>query len=171
MTDDLRTGVTYANAEARGRVRLWKAKLARNYTQFNTGFAQSHELADDMIRSSRSGRERAFARIKQAFGPGAILESANLGRNDKSRVIWSIMKPRGSVAVIDALPEDTPESKRASLAQDCVTVNYIMVGWLEGRPIMAEGGWTLEVPDHALGRAVERSGLLRSRRPLSATPI
>jgi len=161
MNHDIRLGVNYADASTRGRIRAWKAKLARNYAQFNTGYEQSEPLVVDMIKSSRSGRERAFARIKQAFGPGAILESANLGRNEKSRAIWSILKPRGAVAVIDALPDDIPESTRGSMAQDCVTVNYIFVGCLGGMAIKAEGGWTLEVPDHALGRAVEYSGLLQ----------
>ena len=65
------------------------------------------------------------------------------------------------MTIIGALPEDMPESTRQSAAQDCVTVNYIFVGCLDGMAIKAEGGWTLEVPDHALGRAVERSGLLQ----------
>ena len=46
-----------------------------------------------------------------------------------------------------------------SLAQDCVTVNYIVCGTAKG--IVSDGLWTLEVPDHALGRAVERSRFLQ----------
>ena len=32
MNTELRTGIRYADAETRGRIRAWKAKLARNYT-------------------------------------------------------------------------------------------------------------------------------------------
>ena len=93
--------------------------------------------------------------------PAQLWNTANLGRNEKSRAIFSIPKSTWWVTVVDALPEDISESQRASAAQDCVTVNYIFVGCLGGMAIKAEGGWTLEVPDHALGRAVERSRLLQ----------
>jgi hypothetical protein len=61
--------------------------------------------------------------------------------------VWSILKPREAFAV-GALPE-------SGKAQDCVTVNYVLAG-----AVLGEGLWSLEVPDHALGRCIERSGLL-----------
>jgi hypothetical protein len=77
--------------------------------------------------------------------------------------VWSILKPRDAV-FCEAPPDITP-NKREALFQDCVTVNYIVAGNIPGfdRPAtigIAEGLWTLEVPDHALGRAVERSRFL-----------
>jgi len=76
--------------------------------------------------------------------------------------LFSILKPRGLV-ICDTHP-NASESERSSLLQDCVTVNYFLVGKIPGalgdQIELAEGLWTLEVPDHALGRAVERSRYL-----------
>jgi len=46
----------------------------------------------------------------------------------------------------------------AALQQDCVTVNYIVAGNLPGPHKLGEGLWTLEIPDHALGRLIQRTG-------------
>jgi hypothetical protein len=70
-----------------------------------------------------------------------------------SYAVWSILKPREPVTV-DAADE-------SGLNQFCVTVNYVVAGRSPKDGVgCAEGTWTLEIPDHALGRAVERSGLL-----------
>jgi hypothetical protein len=63
--------------------------------------------------------------------------------------LWSILKPRNAVTV-DAAVE-------SGQAQDCVCVNYIIMGRINNTAWIGEGLWTLEIPDHALGRAVERS--------------
>ena len=52
------------------------------------------------------------------------------------------------------------DDEKGSLLQDCVAVNYILAGCIDNIIRVSEGMWTLEVPDHALGRAVERSRLL-----------
>jgi hypothetical protein len=51
-----------------------------------------------------------------------------------------------------AVEPDDPSDGRA-----CVTANYLYVGVLDGVPHQAEGLWTLEIPDHALGRLLHRS--------------
>jgi hypothetical protein len=116
-------------------------------------------MIEDMVkRGSATGRRRAFDKIAAAVGPGPILEGLRLD-GEHPLAVWSILKPRDAVTV-DAAPE-------SGLAQDCVTVNYMLAGMLPstappgGRMVgLCEGLWTLEVPDHALGRAIERSGLL-----------
>jgi hypothetical protein len=160
----IRQGVTYGDAETRGRLRQWKKKLAHDYTLFDAAFRElqdgkSFHLAEDMVQCTRVGRQRAFDRINRSFGPGATLESARLGRNNRSMAIWSILKPRDATAMA-AYTADMSETERGSLLQDCVTVNYVVVGCVSSTVLVAEGLWTLEVPDHALGRAVERSRLL-----------
>jgi hypothetical protein len=156
--------VSYNNAEVRGRLRQWKKKLVQDYAVFDRALetlspnGKPGPLIVDMVKCTRAGRKQAFDKINKAFGPGVTLESASLGKNNRSLAIWSILKPRSSVAI--AVPEDISESERASLAQDCVTLNYIIVGCVADVIQVAEGMWTLEVPDHALGRAVERSGFL-----------
>ena len=162
--ENIRTGVAYSSAEVRGQLRAWKQRLAQNYVAFNTAYGRLHrgdeaaEVVLDMIKGSRAGRRLAFAKISKAFGPGVTAESVSLDKRGQCFAVWSILKPRDAVVV--KANRDISESERASLAQDCVTVNYVVVGAVEGRVLVAEGLWTLEVPDHALGRAVERSGFL-----------
>jgi hypothetical protein len=161
----IRQSVNYGNAEVRGQLRLWKKKLAQNYTIFERAFellllnGRPGPLVNDMVRCTRAGRKRAFEKINKSFGPGVTLESVSLGKNNRSLAIWSILKPRAAVYVASAA-FSLSKSERASLTQDCVAVNYIVVGCSEDEIKVAEGLWTLEVPDHALGRAVERSRFL-----------
>ena len=151
--------VDYENAEARGRIRQWKKRLEREYIAFNHGYSRLQKgdlrnLPVDMVRCGRVGRRRACEKISAALGPGAKLELSILD-DPHPRAIWSIYKPR------DAVTCDAPIDAHESLFQDCVTVNYFVAGSMPGMMIgVGEGLWTLEVPDHALGRAVERSRLL-----------
>lgn len=160
---NIRQGVIYADAETRGKLRMWKKKLAQNFTIFNNFFQQLQggrlqSLGLDMVESAGLSRKKAYNQITKGFGPGIISKSFFNKRNH-SLAIWSIMTPRDPVIV--QAGNDTTESERASLLQDCVTVNYVLVGRIEDRLLVCDGLWTLEVPDHALGRAVERSRLLQ----------
>jgi hypothetical protein len=150
---------TYADAEIRGRLRQWKEGLVRNYRRYDRARKdpETEELIGQFVRrSSRLGRHRAFDRLARRFGPGVSLEGVRLDGNPLA--VWSILWPRFSV-VLNA-PADH------SLSQDCVVVNYIMAGVIpEGEDLKGVGAgvhdglWTLEVPDHALGRVMARSGL------------
>ena len=158
----IRQGVNYGPAEARGQLRQWKKKLAKDYAVLDGAITslQSRSgmmVACDMVKSAKTGRKRAFESINKMLGPGATLETVNLGRNSKSLAVWSILKPRDSVMVVTD-DRSFSHGERESLSQDCVTVNYVLIGRQE--MFVCEGLWTLEVPDHALGRAVERSGFL-----------
>jgi hypothetical protein len=65
---------TYANAEVRGRLRQWKAKLATDYRRLDrllTSDALTADAADFCARSSATGRSRAFARIAKRLAPPA----------------------------------------------------------------------------------------------------
>jgi hypothetical protein len=148
----------------RGQLRQWKEKLAQQYRQFDRAYRDERTqplVTDFLKRSSREGRRRAFRKLARAFGPGVTLEGLRLD-GDYPMAVWSILKPRESVA--GGAPADS------GLAQDCVTVNFLLAGRLPSRvgpgipgPAIfghAEGLWSLEVPDHALGRAIERSGHL-----------
>jgi hypothetical protein len=160
----IKQSVTYGDAETRGRLRQWKKKLAQNYDILENACerlspnGKPAPLIVDMVKCSRSGRKAAFEKINKALGPGVTLESVSLGKNNRSLAIWSTLKPRD--AVTRTLSDDFSERERASLSQNCVTVNYIVIGCIAGAIQLAEGLWTIEVPDHALGRAVERSRLL-----------
>jgi hypothetical protein len=154
------TTITYANAETRGKLRAWKRKLAERYEMFEAQYLRQDRTAivGDMVRGSNATRQAAFHKLAKMFGPGAYNEGVTLKRN-KSLAIWSYLKPRN--AVTTKVLDQVSDAERASLAQDCVTVNYIVAGVAGMKIIVADGLWTLEVPDHALGRAVERSGYLQ----------
>src|SRR5215467_12499794 len=47
---------------------------------------------------------------------------------------------------------------KIGLAQNCVTFNYVLAGVHPPMIGVTEGLWTLEIPDHALGRYIERTG-------------
>jgi hypothetical protein len=161
----IRQSINYGDAETRGKLRSWKKKLAADYAIFDATYrsGKMSSLAADLALCTKSGRVRALTEIRRNFGPGATLEK--IFSNGKL-ALFSILKPRDSIIL--EVPEDTPESEHASLSQNCVTVNYILTGKMPGILIgrfndiidTAEGYWTLEVPDHALGRAVERSRFL-----------
>lgn len=145
---------TYANAAIRGQMRQWKGELADDYCTFDRACRSAglkSAAIDFAQRNSEKGRRRAFEKIRKAFGPGATLEGLRI-EGKHPLAIWSILKPRHAV-IMDAAPE-------SGLMQDCVTVNYAAVGTLPDCIGHAEGLWTLEVSDHALGRAIERSGTL-----------
>jgi hypothetical protein len=154
MTTRTVTRVAYADAWSRGLVRQWKTKLAHNYAIFNRVFSVYGNgnlwaaTEDFTQKHSVKGRRRALDKLISSFGPGATLEQLRI-EGKSPLAVWSILRPRESVAT-NALPE-------SGMAQDGVCVNYILAGRIQGQPLLNEGLWTLEIPDHALGRAVEIS--------------
>jgi hypothetical protein len=160
----LRQSVSYKDAQTRGRLRAWKAQLAENYIQFDNAFryldprSRQSELVADMALKSSAGSDKAFRKIQTLLGPGVRLEHRRC-RRKRTFAIWSILKPRSAVACAVS-KSDYSAAERASFAQDCVTVDYVLIGAIrKDIAYIATGLWTLEVPDHALGRAVERSRL------------
>ena len=161
LSDDIVTSVTYDDdAETRGRMRVWKKQLASNCRTFDRAYEKRGKLLlpmikDFVMKDSLTGKQRALTKVRKELGPGAILEGLRYTKPDPI-AIFSILKPRDSVNM------DGP----AYLTQDCVVVNYIVVGSLppdrDGDKVLgiAEGFWTLEVPDHAIGRCVQRTRAL-----------
>jgi hypothetical protein len=163
------TAVAYGNAAIRGQLRRWKSTLAERYRGFDAVYRGDRStlrgLVDDFVRrGSPTGRRRAFAKLATAFGSGVTLEGLRTAGDAHSDApplaVWSLLKPRAAVVV---------EPRTPSLAQNCIAVNYVLAGWLpywQGDHVVAhaigvaEGLWSLEIPDHALGRAMERSGML-----------
>jgi hypothetical protein len=114
----------YSNAAVRGQLRQWKEKLAQQYRQFDRAYCddRTRSFGQDFVkRSSREGRRRALRKLARAFGPGLTLEGLRLDGNHPM-ALWSILRPRESVAA--GAPSES------GLAQDCVTVDFLLVGWL-----------------------------------------
>ena len=85
---------TYADAEVRGRLRQWKAKLAAGYRRLDRLVetrAIDGDLATFCARSSAVGRQRAFAKVaKRVATTGATLEGVRLDGHAPCAV-WSIL--------------------------------------------------------------------------------
>lgn len=155
------TSIAYGDAQTRGQIRHWKKKLAERYGQFDRAYNNTSAWASigkDMICGSGLTRRRALDKLTKLFGPGVTFEKAEIKKRNEGYALWSILKPRSSVFVETA--RELSEAELGSLSQNCVSVNYVYVGVQDGVIYNGEGLWTLEVPDHALGRAVERSGFL-----------
>lgn len=161
----LKHDVCYGDAERRGQVRQWKQTLVNNYIAFDravcalsTDDCRPVKMVSDMIKCTRSGRVRAFNAIHKSFGDTVCLEGVTHGKNNRALALWSILKPRdgGVMQINDAAPSAArlTRGERASFAQDCVTVDYVYIGCQDNLILVDGGFWTLEVPDHALGRAV-----------------
>jgi hypothetical protein len=159
--------ITYADAETRGRLRAWKQKLAKDYSAYDSRYRQardSHNPAiGDLVEKRGIGRQRAFEKIARILGPSVTFEWSDLTAK-RPIAVWSILMPRQ--AVVTHMPEGTPEKEVLSRAQNCVCLHCIVAGFLPGSGSdpgkigVTDGVWTIEVPDHALGRAVQRSRFL-----------
>jgi hypothetical protein len=136
------------DAEARGKLRAWKAAAAKRWTALQRALDEPElqRAAADMTMKTGTGRQRAFAKIQKRIGGYCHFEGARLD-GSWPLAIWASLEPRGSVAL---------EPGEPSLAQDCVTVDYIVAGNLPHGPALADGMWSLEIPDHALGRLLQR---------------
>lgn len=130
------------DAEARGAVRVFKAGLARAAARFNQNFDARGATrdAERLAHAGAVGGARALARLTARFGPpDRILDR---------HAIWSMLKPRDAVVVV---PRDVGQT------QNAVVVDYIVAGHTGNGAYLRTGLWTLEVPDHALGRLSQRA--------------
>jgi hypothetical protein len=155
----LQTSVSYLDAQTRGLIRLWKTQLAERCAiadRVHENKQAIFPVVSDMVWGSRTTRQRAFNKLTALLGPGVRSESVDITKRG-GVTVWSILVPRGSVVDMDKLVAS--EGRRGSLAQNCVAVNFIVAG-KAGRSItVCEGLWSMEIPDHALGRLLERSRL------------
>ena len=139
-------GVVYRDAAARGRLRLLKRGLSNNWDLYLRRVAapnaaiREHVTAFDK-KSSIIGRKRAFAKVNSLLTSlGSVLEVVDY----RSRIaLWSILRPRTHLIFNPSTPAD---------AQMCISVNFI--AFTPGS--QSHGQFTLEIPDHALGRLYER---------------
>lgn len=146
----------HRNAEARGKLRVYKQQLAAGYQKLNRLFDNPRLDADlsAMVMKKNIGRMRAYQRVRTTMEPmGLHREYCDL-ETRSPLLVWSALKPRASVTYPDRDRDDIDPLD----IQNCVTVNYVLAGQLEpGHVGLAEGLWSLELQDHALGRLIERN--------------
>jgi hypothetical protein len=129
---------------------MWKKNLEKNHKKFDGIFKRKTLMADIAAftrRASLKGRTRAFDRIRTRIeGCGAILEGVRMHGNYPIAV-WSILRPRGILHL----------TNDPSYLQNCVTMDYLIVHCDDTGHGCEQGLWTLEIPDHALGRLMHRT--------------
>jgi hypothetical protein len=81
--NNIKQSVSYGDAETRGRLRMWKKKLAQDFAVFDRALSTllpagvPGPLVVDMVKCTRTGRKRAFDAINKMLGPGVTLESVD----------------------------------------------------------------------------------------------
>lgn len=126
-------------AEARGAVRTFKTSLRRADARFQAHF-ESREASREAARYSECGalgRLRALRKLQRRFGVQ--------DRTVDDAPVWAHLRPR-EAAIVN--PRDLGQT------QDAVVIEYVTV---TPRGDLETGLWTLEVPEHALLRAAQRS--------------
>lgn len=130
------------DVEARGRVRAFKQSLAAEFRRKDALFHRpqtGHQAERYALCSSSTGRRRALSKLTAAFGPVCFTCGPY--------AVWTVLRPRESVI---RTPRD------AGQAQDAVVVDFVVAGPSRDGCYLQAGLWTLEIPDHALHRLVQR---------------
>jgi hypothetical protein len=147
------------SAETSDRLRAWKRKAAARFATLDRQLEEP-SLRDEVLgfvrRGSLKGRARDFENLRRRLADSAVLEGVRLDGPDPLAV-WVVLKPREAIAkavMASGGEENLPEPRDA---QDCVVVEYLVVGALPEVIGYAAGLWTLEITDYALGRLLQRS--------------
>jgi hypothetical protein len=136
------------DAEARGKLRAWKRDFVKRHSSITAACTTPmmiKAMRGFARRGSVVGRRRAFDKLRRGFAPFATFDGVRLERDPLA--VWHMLVARGSV--VNAV--DNP-----SRNQDCIAVYYVLVGDLPNKRAFAMGLWSLEVPDHAVGRLLQR---------------
>jgi hypothetical protein len=130
------------SAEARGLIRQFKRELAEEDHLWEAIWTSkaTFEQAERWTCSGRVGRDRARLQLERRFGRALPLPHNHL--------VWSHLRPRAAV-----IQHHEDRDRLPGEAQDAVVVDFLLAG---GADVLQAGLWTLEVPDHALHRLVQR---------------
>jgi hypothetical protein len=144
-------------AEVRGKLRLFKTKLTKDYKALERNLdskAVTTMMTNATIKNSKIGRQRALQKAQKML-PGAKLELTT-----KHVTIWSLLHPREAVISNPSHPGEK---------QDAVTMDFLVSGekLLEKDTLVCYRGlWDLEIPDHALARMIHRSPNIDIRKAI-----
>ena len=140
-------------AEARGKVRRYKALLTKQCAALDAvldGEAIQRPADAFTHKNALVGRQRAFAKFRRMLPPGLHFEGVRYQGPDPIAA-WVYFRPRDSIGTMVGNPDP-------SLTQPCIGSEFLLLGAIpQPKMVLATGLWTIEVPDHALGRLLERS--------------
>jgi hypothetical protein len=124
------------------RLRTFKrhiAPAAAKVTRVSADEPVLRPLVTDFLFKKKLGKARAMAKLKRILAPATFTVS-------EGGLMWSWLEPRGPL-----LNSDRPGEQ-----QDCVLVNFGTT-MRYGRHAASMVAWSLELPDHSLGRLLQRS--------------
>jgi hypothetical protein len=140
----------------RGILRRFRQRLAEREACLERAVHSSGFTADttDFVFKGTTGRERALKRLRQRLEPcGAVFQGS--GRTGPYPWVLFLTFEAGGPAA-----KETPTSRRLAPGehQDCVVACYLAIyrDAVDSR-VIASGLWSIIIPDHALGRAIQRS--------------
>jgi hypothetical protein len=129
--------------EATRKLRVWKRAIAPAAAKIDRALADettTHQLITDFAFKKNAGKAKALARLRQHLAPAKLSAGRDI-------FTWSWLKPTGPL-----LASDDP-----SLRQNCVIARFGIGGRRSAHFAGAAVVLSLEVPDHALVRLLERS--------------
>jgi hypothetical protein len=137
------------SAEAKGKLRLWKAAASAGCAQIDRAISSGRlaQLGDGLARRRlEAERKRMVRAAGNLLGPAAHLEAASL-KGKAPHLLYTVLRPRDSGLIDRVDPSDD---------QLVVAVEYLVVGVSARSDGWAKGLWTMEIPDHALHRIYQR---------------
>jgi hypothetical protein len=117
------------------------APLAARVTAAADDGKRIKALMYDYSRKGDVGAQRTFSKLKRHFHP-ALVERLQKG------ILWSWLDPRGAMLA---------DAKDEGESQDAILVRYGLAWVVRKRELTAYEAFTLEAPDHALARMLQRS--------------
>jgi hypothetical protein len=118
---------------------------------------ETQRLAEDFAyKNQREARAKALTKLKAVFS-GATFHWASCDKPSVS--CWGYAKLRSAAEWTDA--DDHPRDR-----QQCIVINYLLIGKLANGSTLASGRWGVEFTWHCLARLVSPE-----RSPLAASPL
>jgi len=126
-------------------MRTFKRTLVESVTKIlNTCHSETFkQISRDFVFKTGKGRIKAFEQARKMMQPARLL----MHSTDNPMACFGWLAPSGQII----------DDEHPSYAQDCTVVQYYLIGRLSRNHTRATSGHTIECPDHALGRLLQRA--------------
>jgi hypothetical protein len=144
--------MTAISQEAREAVLRWKFGLWQHWEDLAPQLRTDpiHAYAADFVHRAARRQQRALARLRAIIDPLAVFGDHRIDP-DAPAALWAVLRPRSG-----RLKGSTVPGERQ---QGVALYRLLICRAPDGRHLIQTKLWGLEVPDHALGRVLDRAGL------------
>lgn len=135
--------IRHVPAEVRGIVRRWKKALTVTSDPIyeSDQVPGAHDALEAVAHKKGVGRDRGIKKIRR------LLPAARLSMLGPNYSVWAFLAPCEPI-----LQNAEDEGEK----QPAVSVNFLFGGKVADHFVIRVGQWSLEIPDHALHRLVQR---------------